>query len=135
MGTPTWAIPVGVLGGLIACMLVFMWWWFPRAWQKGVNSDVREASGPVGVDANVRELQRARNRAIIERHERKIKRDRGEAGVPEDDQDLEMALNWGRAPRRDEEMGVEGEGLPKYSAQETVSAASGVAGGQGEGAR
>lgn len=134
MGTPTWAIPVGVLGGLIACMLVFMWWWFPRAWQKGVNSDVREAHGPVGVDDDIRELQRARNRAVIERHTRKIARERGDAGVPEDDRDLEMALNFGRVPVSREEMDGEGEGegLPKYSARETVG---GVPSGQGEAAR
>lgn len=94
---PTWAIPVGVLCGLVGAGLVVLWWWFPRAWQKGVNSDVTEmtGAGQPGVTSYSRDLQRARNRAIIERHTRKIARERGE-NVPENDDDLELALNWGQ---------------------------------------
>jgi hypothetical protein len=97
MGTPSWAIPVGVLCGIIAVGLVVLWWWFPRAWQKGVNSDVREATGQgdPNVSSYARETQRQYNRAIIERHERNIARGRGES-APANDDDLELALNHGR---------------------------------------
>jgi hypothetical protein len=96
---PVWAIPVGCLGGLVVAGLIVLWWWFPRAWQKGINSDHDEytGAGQPGANSYTRELQRQRNRAIIERHTRKIARERGEP-APADDADLELALNWGREP-------------------------------------
>lgn len=36
------AIPVGVLAALAVAMFVFMFWWFPRHWQKGVRMDMAE---------------------------------------------------------------------------------------------
>lgn len=110
---PVWAIPVGVLCGLVAVGLIVLWWWFPRAWQKGINSDHREYTGAdvPGVDNHMRELQRQRNRAIIEKHTRKIARERGEP-APADDTDLELALNWGRDP-------VDQPPPPVYTAQPT----------------
>ena len=113
---PVWAIPVGVLAGLVAVGLVVLWWWFPRAWQKGINSDELEytGAGEPGVSNHMRELQRQRNRAIIERHTRKIARERGEA-APADDLDLELALNYGRDP-------VEHQAPPPtYTAQPTMA--------------
>jgi hypothetical protein len=94
---PVWAIPVGVLAGLVVVGFIVLWWWFPRTWQKATNSDVAEVTGAgqPGVTSHTRELQRARNRAIIERHERKIARGRGQA-APENDDDLELALNYGK---------------------------------------
>jgi hypothetical protein len=35
-------IPVAVLAAVCVCMFAFVCWWFPRAWQKGVNADTRE---------------------------------------------------------------------------------------------
>lgn len=32
-------LPCAVLGGICAVMLVFIWWWFPRAWKKGNKQD------------------------------------------------------------------------------------------------
>jgi hypothetical protein len=113
---PSWAIPVGVLTGLVVIGLIVLWFWFPRAWQKGVNSDVRDytGAGDPAVDSHMRDIQRQRNRAIIERHTRKIARERGEP-APADDTDLELALNYGRDP-------VDHPAPPPtYSAQPTMA--------------
>ena len=40
MGTASWALPVGILAGLCVLMFVFIWWWFPRAYKKGVRADM-----------------------------------------------------------------------------------------------
>lgn len=39
---PTWAIPVGVLGGLVVAGLMFICWWFPRTWAKGEAAEKKE---------------------------------------------------------------------------------------------
>jgi hypothetical protein len=62
MGTPTWAIPVGVLGGLVVIGLIWLIWAFPKAWQKGVNSDNAEVDARAGPGPAAREAQRARKR-------------------------------------------------------------------------
>ena len=90
MGTPTWAIPVGVLGGIILIGFIWLWLAFPRAWRRGVNADHAEVDAQAGSAPGAREAQRARNRAIIERYSRARARERGEV-VPDDD-DIEMAL-------------------------------------------
>lgn len=50
-----WAIPVGVLSGLCVLMFVFIWWWFPRHYQKGIEMDMAE----VDEDRRQRELYQA----------------------------------------------------------------------------
>jgi len=40
MGTASWAIPVGVLAALCSACFIFIWWWFPRHYQKGVQADM-----------------------------------------------------------------------------------------------
>lgn len=45
MGAAAWAIPVGVLAGLCTCMFVFVWWWFPRHYRKGVQADMDRVDG------------------------------------------------------------------------------------------
>lgn len=42
MGVTAWALPVGVLGGLCVAMFVFIWWWFPRHYRKGIVADMKE---------------------------------------------------------------------------------------------
>lgn len=37
------AIPVGTLIGLAMVMLIFIWWWFPRHYQKGIRRDMEHA--------------------------------------------------------------------------------------------
>lgn len=39
---PSWAIPVGVLGGLVVAGLMFVCWWFPRTWVKGEAAEMKE---------------------------------------------------------------------------------------------
>lgn len=34
------ALPVGILAGLAAAMLIFVCWWFPRHYKKGVALDM-----------------------------------------------------------------------------------------------
>lgn len=88
MTATSWAVPVGVLGAIVVCGFIFILWWFPRAWQHGVNSDNAEvAAVPLGAD---REAQRQRNRAIIERFARARARERGEL-VDDSEDEVEMA--------------------------------------------
>ncbi|KAK5941059.1 hypothetical protein PMZ80_006336 [Knufia obscura] len=50
-------MPVGILAGISILMFIFIWWWFPRHWRKGVAADMAE----------VDEARRHRDAAIIER--------------------------------------------------------------------
>lgn len=108
---PVWAIPVGVLGGLTVIGLIWLIWAFPKAWQKGVNSDNAEVDARAGPGPEAREAQRARNRAVIERYSRARARERGEV-VPDDD-DIEMAL--------EEHNGGLAMPPPAYSKQPTMA--------------
>lgn len=36
------AIPVGILAGISVLMFIFMFWWFPRHYQKGIKMDMAE---------------------------------------------------------------------------------------------
>jgi hypothetical protein len=56
MGAPTWAIPVGVLSGICAAGLIFIWWWFPRTWAKGVKAEMEA----IDEDRRVRDAHRTR---------------------------------------------------------------------------
>lgn len=89
MGAASWAIPVGVLGGIVVISFIFVWMWFPRAWQKGVNHDTREVNQTSGED---REEQRRKNREVIERFTKARARERGEVV---DDDDVEMGNGVG----------------------------------------
>ncbi|KAI6873076.1 hypothetical protein KC318_g18653 [Hortaea werneckii] len=42
MGSKPWAIPVRIFAALIVLGLVFVWWFFPRYWMKGIRSDMKE---------------------------------------------------------------------------------------------
>ncbi|TKA61165.1 hypothetical protein B0A55_12057 [Friedmanniomyces simplex] len=76
MGAQSWVVPVAVLAAIVGVGLIFIWWWFPRAWKKGEQSDRdevnRAAQGPE------REAQRLKNREIIERYTRALAIERGE---------------------------------------------------------
>ena len=86
-------------------------WWNPRTWHKQSKSDVsgvneaelhsRPSKDVPGADEvrYSRERERQYNRAFIEKHTRDNARRRGES-APENDDDLEEALSYGkeRAP-------------------------------------
>ena len=44
-------LPCAVLGSICAAMLAFIWWWFPRTWNKGTKGDT-EAIG-LSMDATL----------------------------------------------------------------------------------
>ena len=75
MGALAYAIPVGILGAIVVVSLVFIWFWFPRTWDKGVKADADEVNQITGED---REAQRQANRDIIERFKRARAIERGE---------------------------------------------------------
>ena len=111
MAKAAWTVPLGVLSAIVVIGFVYTWWWFPRAWQKGVNHDHTQIAAAQGAD---REAQRAANRAIIERYTRASARARGE--VVEGDDDVETE----RGVERDVEMGIPppaygGKGRPSES--------------------
>lgn len=79
--TAPWVIPISVLAAVVVIGLVFIWFWFPRAWTKGIRSDHAELDQ---LGAPEREAQRAVNRAVIERFKRNVAMERGEvSGQPE----------------------------------------------------
>lgn len=36
------AVPAGILGAIAVVMFLFLFWWFPRHWQKGIRADMAE---------------------------------------------------------------------------------------------
>ena len=87
MPAKSWAIPVGVLSAIVIIGFVFVWWWFPRAWQSGVNAETRVVNEVQGEE---REEQRRKNRAIINGYERRQAIARGEAVPDEPVEDYEL---------------------------------------------
>lgn len=71
MGAASWAIPVGILCAIVVVALAFVWWWFPRAWQKGINDDARAIAeageGDSDERAAIRLANREKARAIVQR--------------------------------------------------------------------
>jgi hypothetical protein len=57
MGTPSWAIPVGVLGGLCLACLAFIWWYIPRLYTRGIQADINRVA--------VEKAERERNAATL----------------------------------------------------------------------
>jgi len=85
MGAASWAVPVGILAAIVVVAFAFIWWWFPRAWQSGVNADFRdvEEAGTSGLDHDERVAARLANRerarGIVQRAlEAEQARNRGE---------------------------------------------------------
>ena len=35
-------IPIAVLSAIVGVSLIFVWWWFPRTWNKGNAEDARD---------------------------------------------------------------------------------------------
>lgn len=75
MGVASWAIPVGVLAAIVIVAFVFVWWWFPRAWNKGNRKQDAELHE---LSTSDREEQRRKNREIIERFTRANAAERGQ---------------------------------------------------------
>jgi len=75
MGTQSWVIPVAVLAAIVGVGLIFIWWWFPRAWKKGDKNLTDEVNQVTGAE---REAQRQQNRDIINRYTRALAIERGE---------------------------------------------------------
>jgi hypothetical protein len=53
-------VPVGILSGLCVAMFVFIWWWFPRTWKKGVKQDMDR------IDEELRQRQEHQARQDLE---------------------------------------------------------------------
>jgi len=56
-------LPCAVLGAICAVMLVFIWWWFPRAWNKGTKGDTEDigmAINASGGDDGLTQAERRR---------------------------------------------------------------------------
>jgi hypothetical protein len=75
--TAAWAVPAAVLGSIVLVGFVFIWWWFPRAWNQGVRSDHDDVDLVRGEE---RDAQRRKNREIIERFARAAAAERGDEG-------------------------------------------------------
>lgn len=101
MGAASWAIPVGVLGGIVVASFIGVYLWFPRAWQKGVNADTRQVNELQGEE---REEQRRKNREVIDRFTKARARERGELVY------------------EDVELGNQQEGVPKHVPPPTYTA-------------
>ncbi|CAD0111924.1 unnamed protein product [Aureobasidium uvarum] len=70
----SWAIPVGVLAGLCVVCLAFIWWYIPRLYNRGIQSDMKR----VQVD----KAERAREAAAMrEANGESIDLEAGDAAV------------------------------------------------------
>jgi len=65
------AMPAGILGGLAAAMLIFIWWWFPRTYRRGIAKDTTELDGPDAQANREMVVQNARN--IVENYRETLK--------------------------------------------------------------
>jgi hypothetical protein len=50
--SPIWAIPVGVLSAICISGLVFFCWYFPRAYNRGMQDDIAERDAAREARAN-----------------------------------------------------------------------------------
>ena len=75
MGAASYAVPVGVLAAIVVVGLIVVWFWFPHAYRRGLQSDHDTINQAQGAD---RELQRQANRETIERFKRAKALERGE---------------------------------------------------------
>lgn len=66
------AIPVGTLVGLAVVMFIFIWWWFPRHYQKGIHKDM------INADLERREMDEA-----VEQLRQQRQQETGEVKAPE----------------------------------------------------
>ncbi|KAK4936523.1 hypothetical protein LTR10_022630 [Elasticomyces elasticus] len=73
VSTVSYAMPAGVLGGLCAAMILFIWWWFPRTWKRGVAQENAELDG-VG-SAERREQAVSHAKSIIDNYRERIKQE------------------------------------------------------------
>lgn len=80
MSTTTWALPVGILAALCVLMFAFIWWWFPRAYRKGVKADMDR----VDEDRRNREAYEATQRDLELQADANaaMERNGGEDGAP-----------------------------------------------------
>lgn len=93
MGAASWAVPVGILAAIVVIAFAFVWWWFPRAWNRGNKKEtdlVQELSTPE------REALRVKNREIIERYTRARAIERGE--IPADAEPVPLTEPVNTAP-------------------------------------
>lgn len=81
---PSWAIPVGVLGGLVAAGLIFICWWFPRTWVKGEAAEMKEFEREHGgIDENGNPIARPKitYEQALERARENVRANKGGARV------------------------------------------------------
>jgi len=61
----------GILGGIAAAMLIFIWWWFPRTWIKGNAQDIAQLDDGNGQLQRETVVQNARD--IVEKYRETLK--------------------------------------------------------------
>lgn len=62
-------LPGVITGGIVAGMLIFIWWWFPRTWKKGNKDEAEEFAMSLGARADDGLTQKER-RQIVGQHAR-----------------------------------------------------------------
>jgi hypothetical protein len=89
-------LPCAVLGSICAAMLAFIWWWFPRTWNKGNKQEEGELDAAIGAGAQGNDVSKEERLRIAGQRAREY---------------LEAveARNKARAEGRDT-----GEPLPRY---------------------
>lgn len=121
-------LPCAVLGAICAIMLVFIWWWFPRAWNKGTKGDT-EAIGmsmAAGVNSGSEddglspaERRREAGRRAREYLEAVDARNKARAEGRETDEPLPQytpqGFGGGHGPGTGAEAGAGAETAPRYT--------------------
>ncbi|KAI1614570.1 hypothetical protein EDD37DRAFT_112181 [Exophiala viscosa] len=73
VSTISYAMPAGVLGGLCAGMILFIWWWFPRTWKRGVARENAELDALDSQEHRDRAVNHAKS--IIDNYRERIKQE------------------------------------------------------------
>lgn len=81
MGSTGWIIPVAVLSSICVVALAFVWWYIPRAWNKGVRADMAR------IDAN--RAERAARAARQAEQDEMADLEAGDAGAGKEAQVVE----------------------------------------------
>lgn len=66
------AVPAGVLGGICVICFIFIWWWFPRHYKKGMKMDMVEADEDRRQLEDYTAIHGNFNRNMIARHEARL---------------------------------------------------------------
>ena len=65
MANLTIILPCAVLGSICAAMLAFIWWWYPRTWNKGNREEEGALDAAIGTASHGGDMTKEESRRIV----------------------------------------------------------------------